>query len=214
MKQALHIFAKDARHFWPEITVSLVITAVFAWTYRYTWMADMVPGIPKLQYLQKLAEIVAGLVPVSWWILITRAVHAESLVGDRQWWITKPYEWPQLLGSKLLFLAAFVLLPFCVAQCVLLEVAGFHWFEYMPGLGFSLVLVLGILVGPHLRRHHSCNAPGIHLPFKNQQKRSGPTCGDIGLWQDDADAAGWAGCGCPGCGAWRADGYRGHCQLW
>jgi hypothetical protein len=150
MKQALHIFAKDARHFWPEITVSLVITAVFAWTYRYTWMADMVPGIPKLQYLQKLAEIVAGLVPVSWWILITRAVHAESLVGDRQWWITKPYEWPQLLGSKLLFLAAFVLLPFCVAQCVLLEVAGFHWFEYMPGLGFSLVLVLGILVGPLL----------------------------------------------------------------
>ena len=79
MKQALHIFAKDARHFWPEITVSLVITAVFAWTYRYTWMADMVPGIPKLQYLQKLAEIVAGLVPVSWWILITRAVHAETV---------------------------------------------------------------------------------------------------------------------------------------
>ena len=70
-------------------------------------------------------------------------------IRDR-WWITKPYEWPQLLGSKLLFLAAFVLLPFCVAQCVLLEVAGFHWFEYMPGLGFSLVLVLGILVGPLL----------------------------------------------------------------
>lgn len=150
MKQAWHIFAKDVRHFWPEIAISLVITAAFAGTYRYTWMADMAPGIPKLQYLQKLAEIMAGLVPVSWWILITRVVHAESLVGDRQWWITKPYEWSQLLGAKLLFLAAFALLPFFVAQCVLLEEAGFRWFEYLPGLGFNLVLVFGILVGPLL----------------------------------------------------------------
>jgi hypothetical protein len=100
--------------------------------------------------MQKLAEIVAGFVPLSWWILITRVVHAESLVGDRQWWITRPYEWSQLLGAKLLFLAAFVLLPFFAAQCVLLEEAGFRWFEYLPGLGLNLVLVFGILVGPLL----------------------------------------------------------------
>jgi hypothetical protein len=110
----------------------------------------MAPGIPKLQCLQKLAEIVAGLVSVSWWILVTRAVHAESLVGDKQCWITKPYEWPQLVVARLLFLAAFVLLPFSAAQCVLLGEAGFRWFEYLPGLGFNSVLAVVILVGPLL----------------------------------------------------------------
>jgi len=29
-------------------------------------------------------------------------VHAESLVGDRQFWITRPYEWKKLLTAKAL----------------------------------------------------------------------------------------------------------------
>ena len=38
MKQILHIFAKDARHFLPEILVSLAITAAFAWVYPSEWL--------------------------------------------------------------------------------------------------------------------------------------------------------------------------------
>ena len=100
------------------------------------------------QALRDVAGLLSVLLPVSWWILITRAVQGEKLVGDRQWWITKPYEWPQLLAAKLLLVAAFVLAPFVVAQCVLLEEAGFRWFDYLPGLGFDLVLVIGLMIAP------------------------------------------------------------------
>jgi hypothetical protein len=37
MSQILHIFKKDARHFWPEVLASLVITAIFVKTYPDTW---------------------------------------------------------------------------------------------------------------------------------------------------------------------------------
>jgi hypothetical protein len=150
MKQALHIFAKDARHFWPEISISVVITAVFAWIYPNYWKAQIDPSAMEIRNLQQLASLILLLVPLSWWVLITRVVHGETLVGDKQWWVTKPYAWPQLLGAKLMFVAAFVLLPLFVAQCVLLEEGGFRWFEYLPGLGFNLVLAAGIVLLPLL----------------------------------------------------------------
>jgi hypothetical protein len=149
MKQALHIFAKDARHFWPEIAASVVVTAVFLWLEPNTWRHDGA-RLTSQRTLQQLAGLVMVMMPVSWWVLITRIVHAESLVGDRQWWVTKPYEWTQLLGAKLLFIAVFVLGPFLVAQCMVLGFAGFHWYEYLPGLGLLLGMVFGFLAGPLL----------------------------------------------------------------
>jgi hypothetical protein len=55
MKQALHIFAKDARHFWPEISISVVITAVFAWIYPNYWKAQIDPSAMEIRNLQQLA---------------------------------------------------------------------------------------------------------------------------------------------------------------
>ena len=148
MKQALHIFAKDARHFWPEIALSVAVTALFAWISPFAWKAQTGPFTPQLEILRPLASLLTILVPVGWWLLITRAVQGESLVGDRQWWITKPYEWPQLLGGKLLFVAVFVAAPFLIAQCVVLEEAGFRWHESLAGLGFDLFLVAATLLLP------------------------------------------------------------------
>ena len=144
MKQALHIFAKDARHFWPEILVSLAITAAFAWIYPSSWAG--------MAYSDGLRSILAGaitvLVPVSWAILIARVIHDESLVGDRQFWITRPYQWPQLLAAKILFLLVFLYLPILVAQCALLYQAGFSPFSYAHGLLYNLLLLIGILILP------------------------------------------------------------------
>ena len=84
-----------------------------------------------------------ALVPVSWWLLISRAVHAEALVGDRQFWITRPYEWKSLLAAKLLFLAIYIYASILLAQCALLRAAGFHPLSYMPGLLYNLLLLTG-----------------------------------------------------------------------
>ncbi len=150
MKQAWHIFAKDARQFWPEIAATVTIAALLAWIGPYAWAPQSNDGAGggSTEVLRGIAGLLAGLLPVSWWVLIVRVVQGEKLVGDRQWWITKPYEWPQLLAAKVLFLAVFVLAPFLVAQCVLLEEAGFRWIDYLPGLGFNLVLVIGLMIAP------------------------------------------------------------------
>jgi hypothetical protein len=148
MRQALHIFAKDARHFWMEISISLVVTALFAWLYPNMWIPRINRGGG--MNLQTLATIAMGLVLASWWILITRVVQEENLVGDQQWWITKPYEWPQLLGAKALFVLAFVAAPLICAQGAMVVEAGFRPWHYLPGMGFDLLLIAGVVVLPLL----------------------------------------------------------------
>jgi hypothetical protein len=144
MKQALHIFAKDARHFWPEILVSLAITTAFAWIYPSNWR----PVEDSQQLREILASAITVLVPISWAILLARVIHDESLVGDRQFWITRPYQWPQLLAAKALFLFVFLYLPILFAQCALLYQAGFAPFSYVHGLLYNLLLLTGILILP------------------------------------------------------------------
>jgi hypothetical protein len=153
MKQVLHIFRKDSRHFWPEILISLAITAVFVWISPVQWMKGggsigFSAGGGFNVLLPTLASFLVFLVPVSWFLLIPRVVHAESLVGDRQFWITRPYEWPKLIAAKVLFLLVWVCLPLFVAQCVLLVLAGFHPLSWLGGLLYNLLLVTGILALP------------------------------------------------------------------
>jgi hypothetical protein len=152
LRQILHIFSKDARRFWPEILVSLVILAAFVRVYPVNWVPqDAFHSRGFLQYasqLQILANVLTGLVPASWWLLIARVIHAEALVGERQFWVTRPYEWPKLLAAKGLFLAVFLYAPFVAAQWGLLGEGGFRPWEYVPGILFNLLLLTGILVLP------------------------------------------------------------------
>jgi hypothetical protein len=154
MKQMLHIFAKDSRQFWPEILISLALVATFVWMYPRSWLSGntlyavgggaFVPALLE-QYLGGILKV---LIPVSWWLLIARVIHAEALVGDRQFWLTRPYEWKKLLGAKALFLVVFLYLPLLIAQCLLLFRAGFHPLSFIPGLLFNLLLITGISVLP------------------------------------------------------------------
>jgi hypothetical protein len=143
MNQAGHIFAKDARHLRWEIGISLVLTAAyvlvaaFEWNPRMNW-ADNGAYADEVRFATAILSLLVG---VSWWVVITRVVQSESLVGDRQWWITKPYEWGSLLNAKLLFVAAFVIVPVTVAKAVVLAEGGFAPSAYLPGLAWSLLLL-------------------------------------------------------------------------
>jgi hypothetical protein len=150
MSQLLHIFAKDSRRLRWEIAISVALTAAFAWIYPSQWHQGGLHGFTGIGAIafdqnQFLATILTILIPVSWWILITRVVHAESLVGDRQFWLTRPYEWPKLLAAKALFVLAYVFLPILMAQFLLLAQAGFPPFAYGSGLAYNLML-LGVIV--------------------------------------------------------------------
>jgi hypothetical protein len=144
MSQVLHIFKKDARHFWPEVLATLVVTAFLVKTYPHMWAV----GYQTSRLPEVVPNVVAVLVPVTWWLMLTRLVHDEPLVGERQFWVTRPYRWQKLLTAKLLFLSVFLYLPILIAHSLLLRVAGFHPGSYLPGLFFNLLLITLILLVP------------------------------------------------------------------
>jgi hypothetical protein len=87
-------------------------------------------------------------VVVSWALLILRSSHAECLVGDRQFWVTRPYEWKQLLAAKLLFVAVFVDLPLLILQVFLLVMDGYQPASHISGLLWLQLLWLLCVILP------------------------------------------------------------------
>jgi hypothetical protein len=122
MRQAIHIFKKDVRHLWPEITVTLLVAAAFAFLGAggARFLSD--PGASR----NLARQMLLFLLPVAWWILIARVIHAEPLPGDRQFWTTRPYDWKSLLGAKALFILGFVNLPLLISDVVILRAAEFQ----------------------------------------------------------------------------------------
>ena len=155
MKQTKAIFVKDARRFWPEIAVSLLLVAVFVFVYPSSWGHDSSRAV-SFGVAFAIADGGKGflssslifLIPISWLILTARLVHCERLVGSTQFWLTRPYEWPKLLAAKAIFLAVFLFLPFLIAQCLLIKEAGLHPLQHLGGLLFNLLLVALILILP------------------------------------------------------------------
>jgi hypothetical protein len=145
MKQVFHIFQKDARHFWLEIAVSIALVATYVWSEIHSWTAPEEFSGGFVGFLRAFPTI---LVFLSWWFTIARIVQDEALVGDRQFWITRPYEWKKLLAAKVLFVTVFINLPLLIAQVVLLAKAGFNPVLYLPGLLFMQFLLAIFLLMP------------------------------------------------------------------
>jgi hypothetical protein len=136
MNQILHIFYKDARKHWLEILISLALLILYARHESPLW-----PESPVYGYLRAgsvFLSLVSGLVIPAliffWGFLILRLVQDETLVGDRQWWVTKPYVWWKLLLAKLLFVAAFISFPLFIVQLYLLRHAGFPAVSNLRGV--------------------------------------------------------------------------------
>src|SRR5439155_1011099 len=79
--------------------------------------ADFIPG-PAEGWLTLLLL-------AAWGFLLALLVLEEPLVGDRQFWITRPYRWPALLAAKLVFAALFIHLPSLLADCAILAARSF-----------------------------------------------------------------------------------------
>lgn len=156
MKQVLHIFAKDVRHLRWEIAATLLLVAMYGWHEVRSWnepraWATGVRGVAGLFFsLPSLLGVSTVLLPLAWAILIARIVYNESLVGDRQFWVTRPYDWRQLLAAKVLFVLVFISVPAVVLQIVLLPIAGFSPVPHLAGLvGLelgTLLLLFPVLV--------------------------------------------------------------------
>jgi hypothetical protein len=130
MKQALHIFRKDVRYLRYEIAITLIAVIAFA--------------IAGARHIFTIGVFL----PVLWWFLIARAIHAEPLPGYRQFWITRPYERKSLFGAKVLFILSFVNLPLLIADAVILLAAGFSVAHHLGGLLWAQVSITVAFVLP------------------------------------------------------------------
>ena len=115
--QIVHIFRKDIRRHWREIALSLATLAAFAWNEPSLWWPQRVDEYPARLIF---SGWYTPMVLIGWSLLIVRVVQEEPLVGDRQFWVTRPYDWEKLLTAKALFLVVFVNLPLFIVQMVLL----------------------------------------------------------------------------------------------
>jgi len=106
MKMILHILLKDLRRHWMEITGYWLVCATWAWRQAYPF---------ELEWMQQ-RELVPILFFAMWILLTVRLVQGECLVGDREFWPTRPYRWPLLLAEKALALLLFLNLPLLIAQ--------------------------------------------------------------------------------------------------
>jgi len=141
--QALHILQKDVRGLRVELAIVAALNVAFVWAH----IKAAAPGIEELSHTSMLAYLTSALLAMGWWFLIARAIHEEALPGDRQFWVTRPYEWKQLLGAKLLFVLAFVNAPLLAAQIVILAATGYASPGGLPRLlWMQLTVTLVVLV--------------------------------------------------------------------
>jgi hypothetical protein len=145
MIQFLHIFKKDVRRRWPEILISFALLALFTRRELHLWRSPLESASISPFFFVLSGVYIPFFLVLSWIFLILRVVQSETLVGDRQWWVTKPYVWWQLLLSKLFFVFVVIWVPLFHVQLFLLNHAGFSIFPNLERLflmQFTLPVVL------------------------------------------------------------------------
>jgi hypothetical protein len=129
MKLILHIMLKDLRRHWREVALFAAVMAGWAWHTTHPsasgWLGQGVAG-----------GVFIALPFVLWFFIVVRVVQGECLVGDREFWQTRPYRWWQLLAAKGIFLVVCLNGPFLAEQVYLLLAAG---------LPFRAGWILGLL---------------------------------------------------------------------
>src|ERR1700761_8710283 len=103
MKQTLHIFKKDVRYLRYEIVMAMLVVLAFGFT--GTRHALTVSERPPNQTIAW--TLLTFFLPLTWWFLIARLIHAEAIPGERHFWLTRPYNWRSLLAAKVLFIVIF-----------------------------------------------------------------------------------------------------------
>jgi ABC-type transport system involved in multi-copper enzyme maturation permease subunit len=137
MRQAIHILKKDARQFRYEIAAVLLLLTKFGY--------DEVKETGSIINSHDLA-LWQMLLPVAWTLLVVRAIQSEALPGDRQFWITRPYDRRSLLAAKMLFLLTFISLPLLLTQAFIVVVNGYEL--HIGDLLWNQILLVLVFILP------------------------------------------------------------------
>ncbi|MDR3698693.1 MAG: hypothetical protein P4L56_03600 [Candidatus Sulfopaludibacter sp.] len=130
MREALLIFRKDVAHRQGAVSAFLLLViarmAIDILLPRHSGLAG--------------AQMVLGLVFVVAAIgLMYDAVKQETIVGDGQYWLTRPFPWGSILAAKALFILLLILLPVFLTGTVAVAVNGVS-----PVIASPLLVILAL----------------------------------------------------------------------
>ena len=140
MREILVILKKDIRRLWWQIAVMLAISVTVG-------CLDASRAAAQPHVVEGLLNM---LIPLVWACLIAEAIHGEALVGDREFWMTRPYRWPRLLASKALFAVLVVHVPSFLMDAAILAARGYNPFVWLPQLLVKQLLLASGLTLPAL----------------------------------------------------------------
>ncbi len=121
MRQAIHIFSKDVRHLWPQVLISQLLIVAHAYLAFRVSPFDF----ENSSSIKSSNALIAITLPLILYFLVALVVYQETLPGDRQFWLTRPYRRTSLIASKVLFVLVFVNFPLLLSDCCLLGANGF-----------------------------------------------------------------------------------------
>jgi len=132
MREALLILRKDVDHQrWPLFAFLLLMASRMV-------IDSLLPHHTGLVTAQTILGILFFTAAIG---LMYESVRQERIIGDQQYWLTRPFPWHSVLAAKALFLVLFVLLPVLLSGAVALGLNGV-W----PAPSFSPVMTL-LLIG-------------------------------------------------------------------
>src|ERR1035441_4771617 len=121
MPQAQWIFRKDFLRLWGVLAVAVPLQILGRW-------ADSSPAAAPMQFITGLFELLAQL------FLVVSVIHEEAVPGDRQYWLTRPIAWQDLLLAKAAFILLFIPLPCFLTDAVTLVAHGQSIVHFLPSL--------------------------------------------------------------------------------
>jgi hypothetical protein len=117
MRQTLHIFRKDVRRAWLPIALTSALTVLVA--YRLA-----TEPVSFDRWVSGSRNPFAFFLFVGWYYFIAHAILEDRLVGDRQFWLTRPYSQKSLLAAKCLLVAVFINLPVLLGDIAIVAAQG------------------------------------------------------------------------------------------
>ena len=145
MRLIFHILKKDASHLWPHALAFAALLATLACSdIVYGLRVDALSSVDSFFY-GPLAYIA---LPLACWNLVIALIHGEGPVGDRQYWLTRPYRWTDLVAAKAMFIVVFVNLPVFLCQCAILASVGIAPLSFLGALLWRQVFFTALLALP------------------------------------------------------------------
>jgi hypothetical protein len=134
--------AKDLRRIWP---IALAVLPPMA-SFVFNDIQEMVAHVPRAVLIP--LQLLYFTLPLAIAILVQSAIHFEPLIGDRQYWLTRPFGWYHLAASKAAAVALCINLPLFLMQAAEFSRHGISPVTYLPDLFLRQVFLTAFYLLP------------------------------------------------------------------